>query len=138
MYTAQSSLFVIYLTQDCEENKLIYTTIFQTYTTEIENYIEAELSQVKSLDKKLLFTQQQEQQRSNLFNLQLIRLNNPLQYFLNSCIEQLKNLPTTVSQSDSKSSKTTSTFPDFMKLKTFRLYFFYKNDEYHVKCICKM
>ena len=65
---------------------MIYTTIFQTYTTEIENYIEAELSQVKSLNKKLLFTQQQEQQeqqqRSNLFNLKLIRLNNQLQYLL--------------------------------------------------------
>lgn len=31
--------------EDTEENKLIYTEIYQVYTTEIENYIEAKLSQ---------------------------------------------------------------------------------------------
>ena len=32
--------------QDSEENKLIYTEIFSIYTTEIEAFIEAELSEV--------------------------------------------------------------------------------------------
>ena len=40
-----------HIIQDSEENKLIYTEIHKFYTTEMETFIETELSQVTILDK---------------------------------------------------------------------------------------
>ena len=39
-------IFITFFFQNSEENKLIYTDIFNEYTVEIEKYIEAALVQV--------------------------------------------------------------------------------------------